>query len=79
MSESETPADTVLREPQNEELDNGAVRVVMDISDPVTDLGIKTDRVSVEASGSKVSEELAQHLWDELLIDVDDHDIGVFD
>ncbi len=79
MSESEVDADKVEREPQNEELDNGSVRVVMDISDPVTDLGIKTDKVSVEASGSKVSEDLAQHLWDELFIDVDDYDIGVFD
>jgi len=64
-------------EPENEEMDNGAVRVVLDISDPVMDLGIKTETVSVESEGG-ITEELAEHIWDELLIDVDDHDIKVF-
>jgi len=64
-------------EPENEEMDNGAVRVVLDISDPVMDLGIKTETVSVESEGG-ITEELAEHIWDELLIDVDNHDIKVF-
>ncbi|WP_373189955.1 hypothetical protein [Halolamina sp.] len=77
--DSEESGDTVVqREPEVDDLNNGAVRIVIDVSDPVTDLGIRTDNVSVEADG-KVSEELAEHLWDELFLDVDDFGIGVFD
>ncbi len=64
--------------PQTDDLDNGSVRVVLDVSDPVASLGVKTNKVSVEADG-KVSEELADHLWHELHIDIDDYDIEVFD
>lgn len=78
-SDSDNDGTALEREPEVEDLNNGAVRVVLDISDPVTDLGIKTEKVSVEAEGSKVTDELAEHIWNELLIDVEDHGIGVFD
>lgn len=66
-------------EPDADGSNNGAVRVVVDISDPVTSIGIRTDRVSVEAEGSWVSPELADHLHREMLLDVEDHGIEVFD
>ena len=68
----------VEKKPDVDQLTNGEVRVVLDISDPVTDLGIRTDKISVESNG-KISDELAEHIWNELLIDVSDHDIEVFD
>ena len=76
MTESDERA--MQREPDVEELNNGAVRVVLDIADPATSLGIVTDTVSVEADGP-VTEDLMDHIWDELLIDVTDYDIEVFE
>jgi len=64
--------------PDVDDLTNGEVRIVIDVSDPVTDLGIRTERVSVESNG-KVSEELAQHIWDEYLFSVEEEGVEVFD
>ena len=66
------------RTPNVDDLTNGEVRIVIDVSDPVTDLGIRTERVSVESNG-KVSEELAQHIWDEYLFSVEEEGVEVFD
>ena len=76
MTESDERA--MQREPDVEELNNGAVRVVLDIADPATSLGIVTDTVSVEADGP-VTEDLMAHIWNELLIDGTDYDIEVFE
>lgn len=74
-----TDASALTREPETEDLNNGAVRVVLDIADPVASLGIVTETVSVEADGSPVTDALAEHIWDELLLDVEEHDIEVWD
>lgn len=66
------------QKPQVDALTNGEVRLVIDVSDPVTDLGIHSEPVSVESNG-KVSDELAEHIWDEYRIAVHEHGIGVFE
>lgn len=68
---------TVGVEPDVEQRHNGAVRIVLDISDPVMDMGIRTDTVSVECSGSLVTESLADHIWDELLVNIEEYGIQV--
>jgi hypothetical protein len=84
MSESDDSTDASCNEqnavgiePDPDELDNGAVRLVLDVYDPVTSLGIVTERESVEVAGSQVSADLADHLWAEHGIDVEEHDIKV--
>ena len=78
MSDDEQDADDVDRTPSVDDLTNGEVRIVIDVSDPVADLGVRTERVSVESNG-KVSEELAQHIWDEYLFSVEEEGVEVFD
>lgn len=58
-------------------LNNGMVTLKLAVGDPVTDLGIRTDRVEVEFEKSFVTSELADHLWYEYNIDVDDYDVEV--
>lgn len=75
---SDKDADGVDRAPSVDDLTNGEVRIVIDVSDPVADLGIRTERVSVESNG-KVSKELAQHIRDEHLFSVEEEGVEVFD
>lgn len=78
MSDSEYER-AIQRGPEEEELNNGAVRMVIDCSDPVAETGIRTEKVSVEADQSVISEELAEYIDWEFSADVEDHGIEVDD
>lgn len=69
----------IQRGPEQEELNNGAVRIVIDCSDCVAETGIRTEMVSVKADRSVITEELAEHIEWEYLIDVEEHGIEVDD
>lgn len=55
-----------------DKMTNGTVTVELEISDPVTELGIETRLLKCEVDGSLVTDDLAQHIWDEHGIDVTD-------
>lgn len=56
---------------------NGKVTVTLEISDPVSQLGVETRLLEFESEKSFVSKRLADHIWNELLIDVEDHGVEV--
>lgn len=60
-------------------LTNGQVTLELTISDEVTELGILTELTGIDSEGSKVTDELREHILDEYRIDVTEHGIGVFD
>lgn len=77
MTPDEVSDHEISRDPDVDELNNGAVRIVLDISDPVMDPGLRTDRVSIASEQSIVTEELAEHLQTTLHIDITEHDVEV--
>lgn len=79
MTENEDSERAIQRGPEQRELNNGAVRIVLDCSDLVAETGIRTEVVSVEADRPVITEELADHLEWEYLIDVEEHGIEVDD
>jgi hypothetical protein len=52
---------------------NGTVTLTLEVSDPVVDLGIETRLLDFDMEGSLVTEELAEHIWSEYNIDVEEH------
>lgn len=60
-----------------DEMTNGTVTLELELSDPVGKAGIETRLLELESEKSFVTGQLAEHLWCELGIDVEQHDIDV--
>lgn len=52
---------------------NGTVTLEIEVSDPVMERGIEARTLDVDIEGSLVTEQLAEHIWDEYHIDVEEH------
>lgn len=66
MSEQETLEPTDKRT-------NGTVTLKIEVSDPVMERGIETRLIGFDMKGSIVTERLADHIWDEYYIDVEEY------
>jgi len=62
-----------------DKMTNGTVTLTLEISDPVTELGIETRLLDYDMEGSLVTEELAEHIWNEYGIDVEEHGAEIAD
>ena len=62
-----------------EKMTNGTVTLTLEVSGPVTDLGIETRLLDFDMEGSLVTEELAEHIWSEFGLDVEEHGAEIAD
>lgn len=67
-----------LQDEPTDNLNNGQVTLELTITDEVSGLGILTELTGFEATNG-VTEELAEHIWDEYRIDVEEHGVEIYD
>lgn len=52
---------------------NGSVTLTIEVSDPQGELGILTEVLDVDVDGSKMSERLWEHIWNNHHVEVDEY------